>query len=182
MVNKRIGVKAILFDLGDVIMKEATEGKDHNGVTLTAELVPGARETLVELRERGYRLALVADTKVGTYQNVLKQHGLFDLFETFAISEEVGCLKPDPRIFKTALTSLNISEKNYNAVIMVGNNLERDINGANRLGLISVWSNWNRQARYRSKPAEADQFPDYTIGTLPGLLEIIEPIERGLIN
>ena len=52
---------AILFDLGDVIMREETEEK-RDGVTQRAELVPGMAALLRDLRGAGKRLGLVADT------------------------------------------------------------------------------------------------------------------------
>ena len=44
---------AVFFDLGDTIMIEATEVKDAAGVTLRADLVPGAAATLHALKEQG---------------------------------------------------------------------------------------------------------------------------------
>lgn len=176
------GVKAVFLDLGDVIMKEETEVKNENGVTLKADLVSGAKKTLKKMKDKGYTLALVADTHIGTYKNVLSQHGIYDMFDSFAISDEVGCSKPDSRMFKKALDDLDIVEDDYKKVIMVGNNLERDILGANRLGLITVWSNWNDNDNYKSEPDIEDEEPDYTIGTLPDLISVLEKIENDLKN
>ncbi|RAK07840.1 putative hydrolase of the HAD superfamily [Halanaerobium saccharolyticum] len=173
-------IKAIFLDLGDVIMEEATEVKDENGVTLSAELIPGAKEAVKQIKEMGYTLALVADTYVGTYNNVLKAHDLFAYFDAFAISDEVGCLKPDPRMFKKALDDLEITEADYNRVIMVGNNLERDIAGANRVGLITVWSNWNDNDGYKEKPEKELEFPDYEIGILTEIIALLPEIEESL--
>ena len=173
-------VKAIFLDLGDVIMEEATEVKDEDGVTLRADLIPGAKEAVKEMKEMGYTLALVADTYVGTYNNILKEYSLFEVFDAFAISDEVGCLKPDSRMFKKALNDLEIAEKDYNRVIMVGNNLERDIVGANRVGLTTVWSNWNDGDGYKEKPETELEFPDYEIGTLDELISLLPEIEESL--
>ncbi|MDP9374185.1 MAG: HAD hydrolase-like protein, partial [Chloroflexota bacterium] len=87
---------AILFDLGDVIMREETEDK-IDGVTQRADLVPGMAGLLRELRGAGKPLGLVADTRAGTYRNVLGRHGLLDLFDAFAISELLDVEKPDRR-------------------------------------------------------------------------------------
>ena len=57
----------------------------ESAVTQRAELVPGMAELLQSLRRQGKRLGLVADTRIGTYRNVLGQHGLYDLFDAFAI-------------------------------------------------------------------------------------------------
>lgn len=164
-------IRAILFDFGDTLADEATEVKDATETTLRAELIPGASELLHELSRRGVPLALVADGRPGTYRNVLRQHGVYDLFDAFAISEELGVEKPDARMFEHALEALDIGPEGYGEVIMVGNNLARDVSGANRLGLISVWLDW---APRRSKtPANEEQIPRYTIKEPLELLDVV---------
>ncbi|MDE3091725.1 MAG: HAD hydrolase-like protein, partial [Chloroflexota bacterium] len=95
-------IAAILFDLGDVIMQEQTEVKDAEWNTLRADLVEGMGDALRALKSRGYKFGLVADTRFKTAWNVFHQHNLYDLFDAFAISEQVGVEKPDPRIFRAA--------------------------------------------------------------------------------
>jgi HAD superfamily hydrolase (TIGR01549 family) len=163
--------RAIFFDFGDTLCDEATEVKDETLTTLRAELIPGAAALLRELKARGIPLALVADGRPGTYRNVLGQHGLYDLFDAFAISEELGCEKPDPRLFEHALQQLGIGPEEYGRVLMVGNNLARDVKGANRLGLVSVWLDW---APRRAKvPADAWEAPRYTIKEPLQLLDLL---------
>lgn len=168
-------IKAIFFDLGDTLMDETTEIKDQDLVTIDAELIEGAKDLLVKLKELGYKIALVADTRIGTYKNVLGKFDMFKYFDCFAISEELGVQKPDPRIFLFALNSLGIGREDYKNVIMVGNNLKRDIVGANRLGLISVWFHWND--RYQSKPENSEETPNFEIKRLSELLDVIEKLE-----
>ncbi len=168
-------IKVICFDFGDTLADEGTEVKNPDGVTLEAELIPGADELIRILKDRGYLLALVADGLRGTYVNVLGHYNLWDLFDAFSISEQVGVEKPDARMFKTALDALGISEDSYDQTMMVGNNLERDILGANALGMISVWLDW---APRRSKvPANDLEVPDYTIKLPLDLLVIIDDLE-----
>ena len=169
-------LRALLFDLGDTIMNEETEVKDAEGTTQTAELIPGVAEALRGLVARGHRLALVADSRPHTPPNVLRQHGLLELFETLAISENVGVEKPDARIFLAALDALEIAPTDYHRVVMVGNNLERDIVGANRLGLISVFFHWND--RRRSVPLTVEERPDYAITNASELVALIERLEK----
>jgi len=141
-------------------------------VTLRADLIPGAADVVRELKRLGYPLALVADGPAATFTNILTQHGLYDCFDAFAISEEVGVEKPDPRIFIHALDQLAIRREDYGRVVMVGNNLARDVKGANALGLISVWLDW---APRRSKiPAGASEVPQYTINTPAALLPLLQ--------
>jgi FMN phosphatase YigB (HAD superfamily) len=166
---------AICFDCGDTLVDEGTEIKDEHAVTQRAELIPGAAALVHELKRRGYRLALVADGPRGTFCNVLPAHGLWDCFDVFAISADVGVEKPDARIFTWALQELQIPRAAYGRVLMVGNNLERDIKGANALGLISVWLDW---APRRAKiPADESEVPAYTIRQPLELLALVDQLE-----
>ena len=168
---------AILFDLGDVIMQEETQVKDEEQNTIHAELVDGMDDALHALKARGYKIALVADTRPKTAWNVLHQHNLYDLFDAFAISEQVGCEKPDPRIFRVALDALHIAPRDYARVLMIGNRLYRDVRGAHNLGLMSVWFHWNE--RYAHDYDGGDQ-PTYEVRTTRELLELVARVEEGL--
>jgi len=169
-------LSALLFDLGDTIVVEESEVKDAGETTLQADLIPGMAEALRHFKARGLQLALVADSRPDTPLNVLRQHGLYNLFDTLAISEVVGAIKPDPYIFRVALDALGIAEGDYGRVVMVGNNLERDIAGANRLGLISVFFHWND--RRRSQPLAEDEHPQYTVASANELIALIERLDR----
>lgn len=169
-------IAALLFDLGDTLMDEGTEQKDATGTTQRADLLPGTAAALRRLKRQGYRLAIVADSRPQTPPNVLRQHRVLRLFEHLAISEVVGAQKPEAAIFRDALDALGISRSRYGAVVMVGNNLERDIVGANRLGLISVFLHWNE--RRRTMPATEEETPAYTVHSLAELVSLIETIER----
>ncbi len=157
-------------------MDEGSEIKDERGVVWQAELIPGAMEMVRELKQGGYPLALVADGPVGTFKNILGHYKLYDLFDAHAISEAVGVLKPDARMFTHALNMLEIPWGDYHRVVMVGNNLARDIKGANQLGLISVWLNWSPR---RSKtPADASEIPQHIINTPLDLLPLVKKLNN----
>jgi HAD superfamily hydrolase (TIGR01549 family) len=171
---------AICLDCGDTLVDEATEIKDARGATLRADLIPGAAELLRELSRRGYRLALIADGYPATFTNVLSQHRIYDYFGAFAISDHLGCVKPDRRIFVHALDRLGIRPGEYGRTVMVGNNLARDVKGANALGMISVWLDWSpRRAKI---PADESEIPRYTIKQPLELLDVIEQVEQGAVS
>ena len=165
------GIIALLFDLGDTLMVEESEVKDAGGTTLRADLIPGMAEALRWFKAQGYGLALVADSRPNTPLNVLRQHGLYPLFDCLAISEVVGVEKPAGSIFRVALEALGIPESDYGRVAMVGNNLERDVVGANRLGLISVFFHWND--RRRSQPLTIEEEPRYTVSSAQELISLV---------
>ena len=169
-------LRAICFDFGDTLCDEATEVKAADLTTLRAELIPGAADLLRELKRRGYTLALVADGRPGTYANVLAQHGVLDLFDVMTVSEQLGCEKPDPRMFVVTLDRLGIPRDDYARTLMVGNNLARDVKGANLVGMTSVWIDWApRRSKVPSEPAEV---PHHTIRAPLDLLPLIDQLER----
>jgi putative hydrolase of the HAD superfamily len=171
-------IHAIFLDCGDTLVDEATEVKTSSGVSLRADLIPGADELMHQLKQRGYPLALVADGPADTFTNNLHPYGLYDLFDVYAISEHIGVDKPHPDIFHHALKQLKIDSANHGKVLMIGNNLERDIKGANQLGLISVWLDWSPR---RSKiPADASEVPQFTIKQPLDLLNVIDLLEKRL--
>lgn len=169
-------IVAVCLDSGDTLVDEATEIKDAQGVVQRAELIPGAAAMVRELKQRGYPLALVADGPAGTFRNVLTQHQLYDCFDAFAISHEVGVDKPDARMFRHALDQLGIHAADYGRVVMVGNHLGRDVKGANALGMISVWLNWS--PRRHKIPVDASEIPQHTILTPAALIPLLARLEE----
>jgi len=164
----------ILLDCGDTLVDETTEVKNDIGESQRTDLIPGADELVRELKRRGHPLALCADGPVATFENVLNQHGIYDCFDTYAISQTVGVHKPDKRMFETALSGLGIQPADYARAVMVGNNLERDIVGANALGLTTVFLTWSDKRR---KSPESDlETPDYTIQKPLELLDLLETL------
>ncbi len=167
---------AICFDFGDTLVDEASEVKDEREVTLYGELIPGAAQMVHGLKARGHRLAIVSDGPVGNVDNVLSQTGLLELFDAFAISQTLGVEKPDSRMFVHALEQLGVARDDYGRAMMVGNNLARDVKGANQLGMISVWLNW--APRYAKQPCDGFEVPQFTIKQPLDLLPLVDWLER----
>jgi putative hydrolase of the HAD superfamily len=172
-VNRKI--VAICWDCGDTLVDEGTEVFDAAGVVVAAELIPGAAEAVRALKAAGYPQALVADGRVASFRNILWRHGLDGLFDAEAISEEVGVVKPDARMFRRALDRLGVAPADYGRVVMVGNNLARDIRGANALGLVSVWLDW--APRRPKTPVDAAEAPRWRITRPDEVIALIARLE-----
>ncbi|RLI19572.1 haloacid dehalogenase, partial [Candidatus Bathyarchaeota archaeon] len=99
--------------------------------------------------------------------------GLHHFFDIVVISEEVGSEKPDTKIFEVALKKLNIEP--YEAVY-VGDNLETDILGANKAGMISI--RILKGKHKEGKPAGKMMKPRYSIKKLSDLLSILKKLDR----
>ena len=168
----------IFMDSGDTIMNQATEIRNRQGIVVSAGCLPGAEETVRELARRGYPLCLVADGEAQSFCNVLIQHDLYNCFCSLIISENIKAEKPSPRMFKAAMGAMDLDVHDKHRIIMVGNNLARDIYGANRMGIRSVHINWS--PRYPKTPANTLEKPTYTISELPELLELADRLEAEL--
>ena len=94
-----------------------------------------AYETLEALKERGYRLGIIANQAVGTAKR-LDAWGLLKYFEVIAASAELGIAKPNKLIFEKALQMAGCHSNNS---VMVGDRLDNDILPAKELGMKTVW-------------------------------------------
>ena len=131
--------KLIIFtDIGDTIVDEGTEvRKVPFGVVYGADCIEGAKETMLELYQRGFTIVLVADGLSESFHNTMEQNGLDHIFADWIISEEVGAEKPRPIMFETAMRRLGLTEKDRERILMVGDR-KYDVLGAAECGLDCV--------------------------------------------
>lgn len=76
--------------------------------TTVLEIYPDVMETLNGLRRRGVRMAVVSDAWPGLADGHAAL-GIGEFFEAYAISFELGCRKPDPRMYHQASNALNLA-------------------------------------------------------------------------
>ena len=132
------------------------------------QLYPGVMDTLWQLRSK-YHLAIVSDAQTAYAIPELNAVGLADHFEPIIISGSFGYRKPDERLFTAALTAMKMKPSE---VLFVGNDMYRDVYGAQRLGMKTVFfkSNQGTQEKEGVKP-------DYIIYKFPELLDAIRFFE-----
>ncbi len=109
-----------------------------------------------------------------SFENVHKALGFRDLFDALAVSETVGAVKPDRGIFDAATQAPGLTEDDYPGCVKVGNNLEGDFAGANRLGMHSVWNSWSKN--YPTEPAKRDQRLDFEIKLPHEFFDVLDEI------
>lgn len=169
--------KLVIFtDSGDTIIDESTEIRNEEGIVVHAELIPGAGETLKTLYDAGYRIVMVADGEEQSFTNVYNENGLGYCFHTRTISEIVGQQKPASVMFEDAMMKNGLTEDDKKRIVMVGNNVKKDIAGANRFGITSILLDWSD--RYNMVPANQDEVADYIIHMPKELIELIEELNN----
>jgi putative hydrolase of the HAD superfamily len=168
----------IFIDSGDTLVNEVTEVRDSDGVVIHAELIEGAADTLKSLHDQGYFICLVADGKLKSFENIYAEAGLRYCFDGWVVSEAQGVEKPEALMFQTAMKQLGLSDADKGRIIMVGNNLSRDVLGANLFGIVSVWLDWT--TRYPHDPHNEHEIPDYVIHMPMELLALAEHLEKAV--
>ncbi|WP_225048303.1 HAD family hydrolase [Lacticaseibacillus kribbianus] len=161
------GPGVLLLDCGDTLVDEGSQVFDAGGTVLSATPLPHALATLTALHRTGWRLGLVADGRVQSFANLLAVTGLAPLFEARVISETVGVEKPAAAMFAAAVDAMHLTPLDLARTAMVGNNLARDVQGANAFGIASIWYDWS--PRYGHTPTGPLQRPTATITALDQL-------------
>ena len=175
MKNKKL---IIFTDSGDTIIDEATQERDDRDIVLKADFIPGAGEVLKQLHDEGFTIALVADGEWESFQNVYRENGLGYCFDAWIVSEVVGKQKPEPIMFQTAMEALHLTDADRSRIVMIGNNLRKDIGGANLQGMTSVWLSWS--PRYFRTVEEPHWQPDYTVATPEELIPLLHRLNEEL--
>lgn len=94
--------------------------------------VDGLRETLEDLRRRGWKIGLVSNGR-GTFQRrTLAALGIEPLLDVVVISEECGFRKPQPEIYHLALEALGCAAAES---WFVGDDWVADVEGPRAIGM-----------------------------------------------
>ncbi len=99
------------------------------------KLYPNIRETLRIVKENNIKIGIVSDLGAHIQIKKLKKLKISEYIDFIVTSEEAGKEKPHPSIFLLALKKANCLPEN---AVMVGDSVEKDIKGANHVGIISV--------------------------------------------
>lgn len=129
------------------------------------KLYSDAAETLITLYERGYKLGVIANQKLGSKQR-LEAWGIAKYFEVILASAEEGVAKPDPQIFLRALKRAGCPAEN---AVMIGDRIDNDIVPAKKLGMktVRILQSFSAYGIARCEEETAD----ITINRLSELLE-----------
>lgn len=134
----------------------------YQPVTDQITLIQGAVEAVRFFREKNLKVGLLSNTIFPKrfHLEELERFGLNRYLDATIFSSEVGFKKPHPQIFTAAIEILGISA---DFVAFVGDKLEDDIGGAQKIGMRTILKLKERE-NY-SLPI----FPDATINNLTEL-------------
>ena len=125
--------------------------------------VDGAHELVDYLRRRGYRLHMCSNGFHEVQYRKMRASRLDTCFDTIVLSEDAGANKPAPAFFDYAL---RVTGADVPTTLMIGDNFQTDILGAQQAGLAVIYFN-----RYPEYPAPSPV--DYEVTSLREIMEIL---------
>jgi 2-haloacid dehalogenase len=125
-------------------------------------LYQGAVEVVRKLASNA-RIGIVTNGIEIVQRRRLGASELTTLIEQMIVSEECGFAKPDARIFDYTLEKFAHGDRS--SVLMIGDRIDTDIEGARRAGIKGCWYNPERKEHLGTKP-------DFEIHALEQLLKL----------
>jgi len=135
---KRMWRTLLEFKVGDEVMAKKLSMRFLEVLPTKKEVFPYTYEILEYLKTKGYSLHLITNGFEKTQWSKLKNTGIDHFFTQVITSEASNSVKPDKEIFEYALQKANAT---LDHSIMIGDNLEADIQGAINAGMDCVFVN-----------------------------------------
>jgi len=158
---KRMWNTLLDFKIGNEKLARTMDVMFLDKLPMRTLLFPGAIEILQYLRAKNYALHLITNGFETVQHNKLKYSGLSDFFPVVITSEGSNSLKPHKAIFDFALQKTGASIKES---IMLGDDIDADIIGAQNMGMDQVYIN------HKNEPTTVN--PTYTVQSLKELEKI----------
>lgn len=162
-VDNRIPIFEKIFDDEELAREMAEIYREKSLKNLY--IYPDAKEVLKKIETKK---GLITNGPKSIQWEKIREFDLEDFFDYIAVSGEIAKSKPDGEVFRFVLDKLDSSPEES---LYVGNVPELDVQGAKNAGLLSVLINRGDEC---SPDDIFDYEPDYVIGDLKDLLEIIK--------
>jgi len=168
-VRLRVLLAGLKRELPEDELQELVRLHEEMELRVRPNLVPGVPEALEALRRR-FTLAVVSDaifTPGKALRELLAGYGLREYFSAFVFSDEAGCSKPAPGMFRRVaeLTGCHLEE-----IVHIGDREHNDIAGAKDAGCRAVLFTGavNRDSAHTRADAVCRDFAE-----LPGVIEAL---------
>ena len=134
---------------------------------LTPAPFPEVSSVLVQLRQAGFRTAILSNGSPTMLDSAVRAAGLSELFDAVLSADAVKVFKPHPRVYAYGLEQLGLRADE----VSFQSSNAWDAYGASNFGLRVVWCN-----RYNHRAERLPGAPDYEIRNLSELPELLVPL------
>lgn len=125
--------------LQSAVIREIGEHYAKAVLLYPPRMIKGADRVLRELKNEGYKIGLICNTGRTpgfVLRKLLTRYRLLKYFNVALFSDETIVRKPDSKIFRQALKTLNCHPSR---ALHVGDDLKNDVQGALKAGMKVVW-------------------------------------------
>lgn len=129
-----------------------------NSSKLLAKPYPETIDVLKEFKDSGLKLALTSNSPFDNVEPVLEKFEMAKFFDRINLSWETGILKHEPEAFDSILRKLHLAR---NEVLMVGDSLETDIAGAEKVGIKAVLIDRRGKREYTNKISDLTELKKF---------------------
>lgn len=130
---------------------------------------PHVYSTLIQLSKRGLKLGIVSDAPIKEAWLRLAFMNFHHLFDAAVTFDETGERKPSPLPFRTILMKLDTQPEES---LMVGDWAERDIVGAQKIGMKTAFAKYGDTFNTQSHNA------DYELNDISELIPIVDKLNQ----
>ena len=95
-------------------------------------------EVIEKLYNNGYKLGVISNGDLAQQTDKLKRTGIYKFFEIVTTSSEYDYSKPNPKLYESIIERFNI---NKNEMIMIGDQIEKDVIPCLNIGIDAIWLN-----------------------------------------
>ena len=124
---------------------------------------PHVNSTLIKLKEAGLKLGIVSDAPRMQAWLRLASLNLTDFFDVVVTLDDTGHLKPSEMPFKQAIKKLSVGAKE---ILFVGDNPERDIAGAKKVGMKTALAKYGQYV-------EGGEKADFDLKSIGDIVKIV---------
>jgi HAD superfamily hydrolase (TIGR02253 family) len=169
--DQRVFDRFLMEEFGEIDPMIHTAGilGYRRGREYTLVLYPHVKRTLLDLARRGLKLVILSDAPRYQAWSRLCYLQLQHFFDHVITFEDTQVRKPDPAPFMRAIELL---EMRPDEVVMVGDWPERDMGGASRVGIKTIY------AKYGDTSGATTSGADFEIDDISELLPIIDELGR----
>lgn len=119
------------------------------------KLFPYVKPLFALLKKNNIKIAILSDLTAHIQHRKLIQLGVAEDIDVLVTSEEAGAEKPSPKMFELVVSKLSFDKME---LLMVGDSLQKDVQGAMHCGIPAVWFSENKRETGQRTGKEVIQY------------------------
>ncbi len=158
----RLALKKLCIDDVSLAHELADTFSEQRGERI--QFFPKAEDTLRYLVDHDVSLALMTNGEAQMQRDKIRRFRLERFFKTIVIEGELGYGKPDEAVYVRALDDLGLEPE---SVWAIGDNLEWDVLGPQKLGIFGIWNDYKKAGL----PASSAVVPDRIVNSISEIIK-----------